>query len=90
MVKIENLSRDKDDVFLVYNVTHSTPGRNGTTLEQRLKIQRINGEWSANIEQNGINEKTSTAAAWKLGDWLTRLGNEIKNHEYSEININSL
>ena len=60
-----------------YLVSHNN---GATTLEQELIIEKVRGEWVAKIDISDFTpQDTAKGAAHKLGDWLSRLGESIKD-----------
>lgn len=62
-----------------------------TTVEQELVLESGGFGWLAQMSMNDFpRQKSVTAAAWKLADWMERMAAAIREHEFDQININSL
>ncbi len=88
MKKLVSIENKGGILTAVFNISHCNET---TTVEQDLILQKTIYGWTARMEMDGFPElKTVTCAAWKLGDWLERLGSEIKEHTYDSINLNDV
>jgi hypothetical protein len=62
-----------------------------TTLEQELILTNDGSGWMAQMVMNDFpREKTITASAWKLADWMERMAIAIKDNTFDQINLNGL
>ena len=88
MRKLKSISNENGVLVARFNISHN----NGTTtVDQDLILKRTSCGWLADIRMENFPElKTVTATAWKMGEWLERLGSEIKKHEFDTINLNSI
>jgi hypothetical protein len=86
--RLRSLSIENGILMVKFNIAHN----NGeTTVDQDLILRKTGYGWTADMKMEEFPElKTITAAAWKLAEWLERLGAEIKRHEFDVINLNSI
>lgn len=62
-----------------------------TTVEQELLLINDGSGWMAQMIMDDFpRQKTITAAAWKLADWMERLAIAIKDNTFDQINLNNL
>lgn len=76
----------------VIEVVYLVGSNNGkSTLTQPLTLHWDNNGWTASMPMHDFPpQKTVTAAAWKLADWMERMAKAIKSRELDQINLNSL
>lgn len=62
-----------------------------TKLDQILKIERVENGYrsSLSLEQMPFTD-TPQASVTKLTDWLDRLSEALKDHDFDRINLNDL
>jgi hypothetical protein len=72
-------------------ITFNVSSSNGhTTVDQDINIKLNYNDWVADMCFKNFPPdcKTPTEAAYKLADWMIRLGNAIKEHDdFENINI---
>ena len=62
-----------------------------STLDQDLTLTQTEKGWTAEMPMLDFPpQKTSTAAAWKLAEWMERMAQAIKDREFDQINLNGL
>lgn len=65
-----------------YRVIHSTPGRDGTTLETHVQVKAGCGQTEAKLLDSVLlKERNVTLALDKLADWLIRTGETLKTRD---------
>jgi hypothetical protein len=85
MLKLTKTEISKDQRVLTYTARHSTPGRNGTTLD--LDIEVVITPTSASARMSKIEADVSVepdpeAALDKLASWLERTALAIRTRGY--------
>ena len=61
------------------------------TLDQDLILTKTPKGWTAEmLMENFPPQKTVTASAWKLAEWMEKMAVAIKASEYDSINLNGL
>ena len=91
MIKLIEVKNSKDTLIAVFNVSHD----NGkTTVDQNLILTKKCGKWTAelNFDEFPKDFEDVEGAIMKMGDWLTRLGSEIKENtfNFNDINLNDI
>lgn len=72
------ISFNQDPTEVVFELNHTTPGRDGTTLTRNITLRQVNGQWVADINLMDIPKcDDPDAAAAKLGEWMYRLSEVI-------------
>jgi hypothetical protein len=66
-----------------YSLAHSTPGRDGTVLEQTLSLQILPGETTAYLTIPDCKATTPDEALTRLATWLRRLADGIDQRSTS-------
>lgn len=86
-VELKTMHCAGDVKLLEFSVAHNN-GR--TTVEQKLKVENLNGTWTAKMEFDDFpHQDTAKDAAHKLGDWMVRLGQSIieENAQFESIKL---
>jgi hypothetical protein len=78
MLTLKEASRLGGQLLLNYEVSHSTPGRDGTTLTAPLQLRVVEGKVSAKIEVDMATAELPTEALDKLCVYLERMIEGIK------------
>jgi hypothetical protein len=61
------------------------------TVTQDIVLTLSDSGWSAEMPMLDFpKQKTITAAAWKLADWMEKMAIAIKANEFDSINLNNL
>ena len=63
-----------------YTLSHSTPGRSGTVLDETLVLSRLPSGWKASLEINDCGADTPEEAIAKLTGWLRRLADGLEGN----------
>jgi hypothetical protein len=75
-------------VEAVFTVGHDNSTR---TVTQDLILTNSDSGWSAQMPmQDFPKQKTTTAAAWKLAEWMEKMALAIKDNTFDSINLNDL
>lgn len=61
-----------------YSLTHSTPGREGTVLEQSLTLRITADRCWCEVEVTGCDGPTTDVALDKMAAWLRRLADGLQ------------
>lgn len=87
-MKLKSVVNEEGKLTVIFNIAHNDLT---TTVDQDLILKRTSTGWVADMRMEEFPEqKTSTEAALKLGEWLERLGAEIKKHTFDEINLEGI
>ena len=61
-----------------------------TTLEQELVLTHDGDGWVASMNMDDFPaQRTVTASAWKLAEWMEKMAKAIKDNTFDGINLNS-
>jgi hypothetical protein len=91
MLKIDNVHTDDAGRLVVnYIVSHSTPGREGTTVSEPMTLtcaNRGSGEWTCSMKIEDATGDTPQAVLLKLQSWLERLSIALKDSEKATVTL---
>ena len=62
-----------------YNLTHSTPGPDGTVLSQPLKLSKLGANWSVELLVENCEAASPDEALARMVVWLRRLADGLEN-----------
>lgn len=82
MVRLERVQRTEETgkLVAVYKATHSTPGRDGTTLDFEIRVQhsRHSKKYYAEVAFDGCDGTDPMSAIRRLGAWCDRAAEAIR------------
>lgn len=81
LTKVETAA--PDGVLTSYEVTHSTPGRDGTTVKQILEAYIYPHKTKLSLVIDDCEDATPAEALAKMSRWLRRLADGIDEHKGS-------
>ena len=81
-LRLSSISEDSDSETARYRATHTTPGREGTTLDFTVTVRAFNGLTTADIDFGSVPKGDTTEDALStLGDWLQRAADAINQRQ---------
>lgn len=79
---LDSITREPAGLVAKYEVSHSTPGRDGTTLTASCTIM-IRGKCYASLAIDSADGKTPDEALDKMATWLRRLADGIEQRTHT-------
>lgn len=90
MKDLKFLTVGDDEVSVVYKLSHNDVDSQ-TTLELNLDLRKNAEGWKASIDFDQILPRQNpTDSAFALANWLERMAEELKKHNYDEIDLKNL
>ena len=84
MLTLEAVRREPAGLEMTYSVTHSTPGPEGTTVVESLKLL-VRQRCYASITIGPADGNTPAEALGKLAIWLRRLADGIEDRRETQL-----